>query len=49
MKKTEAKKRIEELRNEIRFHDHKYYVENNPVISDFEYDQLVKGGFPVRQ
>ena len=42
MKKTEAKKRIEELRNEIRFHDHKYYVENNPVISDFEYDQLVK-------
>ncbi len=42
MEKEDAKKRIEELREEIRHHDHKYYVENNPVISDYEYDQLVK-------
>lgn len=42
MNKKEAKKRIEELRNQIRHHDHKYYVEDNPEISDYEYDQLVK-------
>ena len=31
---------IEKLREEIRYHDQKYYVENNPVISDEEYDKL---------
>ncbi|MCX7920268.1 MAG: NAD-dependent DNA ligase LigA [bacterium] len=39
---TEAKKKIEELRSRIRYHDRKYYVENQPEISDYEYDQLVK-------
>lgn len=38
--KEDAKKRIEELREEIRYHDRKYYLENNPEISDYEYDQL---------
>ncbi len=33
--------RIEELRREIRFHNYRYYVLNDPVISDVEYDQLV--------
>ncbi len=42
MNKKEAQKKIEKLREEIRYHDHKYYVENNPEISDFEYDKLVK-------
>lgn len=34
------KKRIENLRGEIRHHDHMYYVENQPEISDAEYDRL---------
>ena len=40
--KEKASERIEFLRKEIRFHDRKYYVENNPEISDYEYDQLLK-------
>ncbi len=36
-----ARKEIERLREEIRYHNHKYYVENNPVISDEEYDKLL--------
>lgn len=42
MNKNEAKKTIEKLREEINYHNHKYYVENNPVISDYEYDMLLK-------
>lgn len=33
---------IEKLREQIRYHDYRYYVLNDPVISDFEYDQLVE-------
>jgi DNA ligase (NAD+) len=40
--KEKASERIEFLRKEIRFHDRKYYVENNPEISDYEYDQRLK-------
>jgi DNA ligase (NAD+) len=36
------KEKIEQLRAAIRYHDRKYYVENNPEITDYEYDQLVK-------
>jgi DNA ligase (NAD+) len=36
----DAKKRIEQLRNEIRRHDHLYYVLNQPRISDRQYDAL---------
>ncbi len=32
----------EELRNILRFHENRYYVENDPLISDFEYDVLYK-------
>ena len=42
MNKNEAKKQITKLRDEINFHNYKYYVENNPVISDYEYDMLLK-------
>jgi len=42
MNKAEAKKEIEKLRKEINHHNYKYYVENSPVISDFEFDQLLK-------
>lgn len=33
---------IEDLRNVLRFHEHRYYVLNDPLISDFEYDILYK-------
>jgi len=36
----DAKKRIEQLRREIRRHDHLYYVLNEPEISDRQYDTL---------
>jgi len=35
-------KEIENLRNVLRFHEHRYYILNDPLISDFEYDQLYK-------
>jgi len=34
-------KRIEELRRELRRHDHLYYVEARPEISDRRYDELM--------
>jgi DNA ligase (NAD+) len=40
--KNEAKKHIHELRKQIDYHNHQYYVLNNPVISDYEYDQLLR-------
>ncbi len=33
---------IEQLRETIRYHDHKYYVEAAPEISDRQYDQLLE-------
>ncbi len=42
MTKEEAKKRIEELREEINYHNYRYYALNDPVISDAEYDKLFK-------
>ncbi|MDX1479759.1 MAG: NAD-dependent DNA ligase LigA, partial [Saprospiraceae bacterium] len=33
---------IADLRRVINFHEWKYYIQNNPSISDFEYDQLYK-------
>ena len=33
---------IEQLSNELHRHNHLYYVENSPEISDFEFDQLMK-------
>jgi DNA ligase (NAD+) len=41
MKPSEARQRHEKLIKEIREHNHNYYVLNNPVISDFEYDMLL--------
>ena len=34
------KKKIKELQEQIRQHDHRYYVLDDPIISDFDYDQL---------
>jgi len=36
------KRRIEQLREEIRHHDYQYYVLDQPIISDAEYDALMK-------
>lgn len=41
MKLAAAKKRAEELRGIINEHNHKYYVLNQPVITDFEFDILL--------
>jgi DNA ligase (NAD+) len=41
MTKSEAKVRIEKLRIEIEEHNKKYYVLNQPSISDFEYDIML--------
>ena len=41
MNKTQAKKRIEELRKTTAYHAKKYYDEDAPEISDFEYDMLM--------
>ena len=34
--------RLEELRTEIRYHNHRYYIVNEPVVSDSEYDRLMR-------
>ena len=36
----QAKKRVNELRETITYHNKKYYDDDAPVISDFEYDML---------
>jgi DNA ligase (NAD+) len=41
MDQAEARERIEKLRTEIEEHNRRYYVLNQPVISDFEYDILI--------
>ncbi len=33
---------IEDLRDVLRFHEYRYYVQNDPLISDAEYDGLYK-------
>lgn len=41
MNRDEAGERISKLRKELEDHNYRYYVLNNPVISDFEYDILI--------
>lgn len=36
------RERIEELRKQLEYHNHRYYVENAPEISDFEFDTLMR-------
>ncbi len=42
MKLSQAKTEIEALREEIRYHERKYYVETKPEIPDTEFDMLMK-------
>lgn len=42
MNKDEAKEEILRLSKEINYHNHLYYVESNPQISDYEFDKLLE-------
>ncbi len=42
MEKKEAQKRIKELTKEINYNNKKYYVNDNPDISDYDYDMLMQ-------
>lgn len=37
-----SEKEIGELRDVLKFHEYRYYILNDPLISDFEYDRLYK-------
>ena len=41
MNKKQAKERIEYLRNTVEYHAKRYYDDDKPEISDFEYDMLM--------
>ena len=41
MDKKQAEKRIKELRKVVEYHAKKYYDEDKPEISDFEYDMMM--------
>ncbi len=40
--KAVSEKEIHTLRDVLRFHEYRYYIMNDPLISDFEYDTLYK-------
>ena len=40
---------IESLREVLRFHENRYYVKNDPLISDYEYDILYKALEKIEQ
>ncbi len=40
LSESEAERQVELLREAVRYHDYRYYVENDPVIADKAYDQL---------
>ena len=37
-----AAEQLSELRSLLRYHEWRYYVQNDPVLSDYDYDQLYK-------
>ena len=39
---NKIKEQIEELRRSLNYHNHKYYVENSPEISDFDFDAMMR-------
>lgn len=39
---SEVRSRVEKLRKEIEYHNYRYYTLNDPIITDYEYDMLVK-------
>jgi DNA ligase (NAD+) len=41
-RRAEAKRRVEELRDLINYHEYRYYVLDDPEVSDAEYDELMR-------
>ena len=37
-----VRKRVEQLRSELHYHNYRYYVLDDPVITDQEYDALMR-------
>src|ERR1044071_9244549 len=37
-----TKKDLNDLRQVLRFHEYRYYILNEPLVADYEYDQLYK-------
>ena len=42
MATRDLRARAGDLRRQIQLHDHRYYVLNSPLVSDYEYDQLMQ-------
>lgn len=42
MENTDVKTKIEELRSQLHKHNYNYYVLSQPVVSDFEFDKLMR-------
>ncbi|MGH9894316.1 MAG: DNA ligase LigA-related protein, partial [bacterium] len=41
-RRSEAKRRVEELRDLVDHHNWRYHVQDDPEISDAEYDELMR-------
>jgi DNA ligase (NAD+) len=41
-KDKDLERKIEDLREQIRYHEHRYYVLDDPEISDFDFDKLMQ-------
>ena len=39
---SNVKEKIQNLTDLLNYHNQKYYVEDNPEISDFEYDAMLR-------
>ena len=39
--RQETERKIEQLREQINYHNHRYYVLDSPEISDADYDRLM--------
>lgn len=40
--KISPKNDVDDLREVLRFHEYRYYIINDPLVADYEYDQLFK-------
>src|SRR4051812_16585798 len=49
MDRSQAEKKIKELSSEIEMHNHNYYVNDAPTISDFEFDKLLESLIEVEK
>ena len=38
----DIRKKIDFLRKELHHHNHRYYVEDSPVLTDLEFDNMLK-------